>query len=481
MSLVFNGTAWVHELCQKALRSPKGLAHINSIELLKDSRIDHFKHEWLVLWLSHETERYILHLERSWDHETDEGWEAWIPPLFGQRTIAGVDGQQRNPEYDEAFFFQEGDEQEQERRRDSVTIFAIQFHAGCSSSSPLTLRTVCEVLLDYHDKHPAYILLGANCWAWSRAVLLAVVSKADNVSSIVINKKSEPVTPEQFKMYLFTEYGAWGGMLLHVIGASYSCINIDYVLIEYVARRTDNNSSLLRFAFMRVLIACYPFIPWVAWLKTRIFGYLNWTLRLRQLSVREDETSMDNGVNCTYTVFPPDLTDLIPALIGQSAHPLAHSFCSPGNYLYLLTPPVAAHNARILSIHIFLFGLVYNEAPLEANVTSMNTTISGLWFECGILRHTEDGLKLVSDPGKCSLDVVLRPSEAKNRFGRGYAGIHTMEHRHPLLCALHEGDLIAVWANGRANHIHKPAIVSVKVSISCHTFTFTQGYQFMLC
>lgn len=162
----------------------------------------------------------ILYLERSWDHETDEGWEAWIPPLFGERTVAGADGQRRSPEYDEAFFFEEGDEQEQERRRNSVTLFAIHFRRDVgSSSSPLTLRTVCEVLLDYHDKHPAYILLDANCWAWSRAILLAVVSKADNVSSIVINKKSEPVTPEQFKMYLFTEYGAWGGMLLHVIGA----------------------------------------------------------------------------------------------------------------------------------------------------------------------------------------------------------------------------------------------------------------------
>lgn len=217
---------------------------------------------------------------------------------------------------------------------------------------------------------------------------------------------------------------------------------------------------------MRVLIACYPFIPWVAWLKTRIFGYLNWTLRLRQLSIREDETSTDTGVNCTYTVFPPDLTDLVPALIGQTPHQLAHSFCSPGNYLYLLTPPVAALKARILSVHIFLFGLVNAEAPLEVEITSMNTSISGLWFECGILRHTEDGMSLVPDPGRCPLDIVFHPSEAKKNE-RAYAGIHAMDHRHPLLCALREGDMLAVWANGRANHVHKPAIVSVKVSITC--------------
>ena len=222
---------------------------------------------------------------------------------------------------------------------------------------------------------------------------------------------------------------------------------------------------------MRVLLVIYPFVSWIAWLKTRLFGYINWTLRLRRFSIREDRTTADNDVKCTYTVFPPDLTDLIPALFGRSVSPLAHSFCAPGNYLYLLTPPVAALNARILSVHIFLFGLVKPDTPPDkasvsdtAESDEQQSDVSDAWFECGILRYTPDGLSLVPEPGRCRLDVTFRPKDKQSR--RPYAGIHAFDGQHPLVRALRGGDMVAIWAKGCPKQIHEPAIVSVKVSKS---------------
>ena len=150
MTLVFSGSEWVDKLCKKVIDdcrinkdcSPRGLAFIDRVELLQDKRIHHFKHEWLVLWLSYKNDHWILYLERSWDHESDEGWQAWVPPLIGERTVAGESGQQKSPEYDIAMFFKEGDEEEQERQEDAVTLFDIQFRRDATCSQPLTLRAV---------------------------------------------------------------------------------------------------------------------------------------------------------------------------------------------------------------------------------------------------------------------------------------------------------------------------------------------------
>ena len=143
MTLVFSGSEWVDKLCKKVIddcrinkdRSPRGLAFVDRIELLKDKRIHHFKHEWLVLWLSYKNDHWILYLERSWDHESDEGWQAWVPPLIGERTVAGESGQQKSPEYDIAMFFKEGDEEERrERRRFAFSFFTLFFVLSCLSA-----------------------------------------------------------------------------------------------------------------------------------------------------------------------------------------------------------------------------------------------------------------------------------------------------------------------------------------------------------
>ena len=86
---------------------------------------------------------------------------------------------------------------------------------------PFTLKDLAKILEDesYEDKYPKYGLFSANCWAWSRGFLFDIVRHPRAVTSEILKtngKEMVPITVEEMKVYMLTEYGAYGRLLLHV-------------------------------------------------------------------------------------------------------------------------------------------------------------------------------------------------------------------------------------------------------------------------
>jgi len=163
-------------------------------------------------------------------------------------------------------------------------------------------------------------------------------------------------------------------------------------------------------------------------------------------------------------VLPPDVTDLIPTPPGTGLHLLGRDFCGPGKYLYVLTPPLATSGRRITSVHIFIYGTVALEPDQEQVAPVNESTLNRIeWFKCVILRPAQDG-GLVEVENTCfSLRVHFQD---KTAGGWPYGGVYVMDRHHPLTLGLRQGDLIAVWALGRAGYIHKPAGAWIKVNFS---------------
>lgn len=212
---------------------------------------------------------------------------------------------------------------------------------------------------------------------------------------------------------------------------------------------------------MRCVCFIYGFIGFGLWFKHVISGPFNWTLRVKELCIHEDRTADTNGQDHTYNVLPPDLTDLIPTMPGTATHLLGHNFCGPSKYLYVLAPPIAASGARVTSVHIFLYGTVELEPGQEQSVSVTGSTLNRMeWFRCAIIRQTRDGRLIeVSEPACFPLSVQFRGESGR----RPYSAVHVMEHHHQLTLELRQGDLIAIWALGRAGYIHKPAGAWIKV------------------
>ncbi len=88
-------------------------------------------------------------------------------------------------------------------------------------SSTFTLKDLAKILDDesYEEKYPHYGLFSANCWAWSRGFLFDIIIRHSTSATFEIlktnGKEMVPVTVEEMKLYLLTEYGAYGRMLLH--------------------------------------------------------------------------------------------------------------------------------------------------------------------------------------------------------------------------------------------------------------------------
>lgn len=166
----------------------------------------------------------------------------------------------------------------------------------------------------------------------------------------------------------------------------------------------------------------------------------------------------------TYTVLPPDITDLIPTLPGTAIHLLGRNFCGPSKYLYVLTPPLATSGARVKSAHIFIYGTVDLTPDQEQGASVTESALNRMeWFRCAVLRPAQDGeLVEVSEPACFPLRIHFRNKSGVR--GWPYGGVFVMDHHHPLTLGLRQGDLIAVWALGRAGYIHKPAGAWIKVS-----------------
>lgn len=407
-------------------------AVVHKLELLKDIRFSHWRHEFIVLTLSYASERRLLYLEHSWD---GTGLGERIPV-----TLSSLVGSQKGSA-DQAMFYKPNDPHEDQRRRCTMNVLEIQF-SDHPTHSPVTLHSIARILMQMGTKHTAYALFSANCWAWSRGIAMAIaIESGSNVEAVTMTGRD--VTLHQLKIYLLTEYGAFGGLLL---------------------RCTEKGRQDLRwheYCALRCVCFIYGFIGLGLWFKHVISGPFNWTLRVKELCIHEDRTADMNGQDHTYNVLPPDLTDLIPTLPGTATHLLGYNFCGPSKYLYVLAPPIAASGARVTSVHIFLYGTVELEPGQEQSGSVTGSTLNRMeWFRCAILRQTRDGrLTEVSEPACFPLSVQFRGESGR----RPYGAVHVMEHHHQLTLELRQGDLIAIWALGRAGYIHKPAGAWIKV------------------
>jgi len=192
----------------KILPAREGKALIHKLELLKDTRFYHWLHEFVVLTLSYAGERRLLYLEHFW--LADTGLKEWIP-----LTSSSLAGSQK-PSADDAMFYKTDDPEEHERRRFTTTVFEIQFSVS-PARDPVTLRTIAKILRQLSMDHPAYALFSANCWAWSRGIVMAITQESRNIQTVTTMSRTD-VTSDQLKYYLMTEYGAFGSLLLRCIG-----------------------------------------------------------------------------------------------------------------------------------------------------------------------------------------------------------------------------------------------------------------------
>lgn len=412
--------------------SKYGKALIHKLELLKDTRLSHWRHEFIVLTLTYTSERRLLYLEHSW-HGTGLGER--IPV-----TLSSLVGSQKGSA-DEAMFYKPNDPHEDDRRRHTMTVFEIQFSAH-STHSPVTLHSIARILRQMGTKHEAYALFSANCWAWSRSIVMAIaIESSSNIETVIMSGRD--VTSQQLKIYLSTEYGAFGGLLLRCI------------------EKGRHDLRWHEYCTLRCVYFLHGFIGLGIWLKHIISGPLNWTLRAKELCIHEDRTVDMNGQDHTYTILPPDFTDLIPTFPGTSTHLLGYKFCGSSKYLYIMAPPIASSGARVTSVHIFIYGTVELEPGQEQSVPDTESTLNRMeWFRCAILRQTQDGRLLeVPEPACFPLNVQFRSQSGRKSYG----AVHVMKHHHPLTLGLRQGDSIAIWALGRAGYIHKPAGAWIKV------------------
>ncbi|KAG2136645.1 hypothetical protein DEU56DRAFT_901522, partial [Suillus clintonianus] len=180
---------------------------IHKVELLKDTRFSDWRHEFVVLTLTYDGERRLLYLEHSWG---GAGLKERIPVP----TLRSLFGSQKDSA-DGAEFYKPNDPHEQDRRRFTMTVLEIQF-SGPPAHKPVTLHSIARILTQLGTKHEAYALFSANCWAWSRSIVLTMALEFwRNVETVTMSGRV--VTLDQLKFYLMTEYGAFGGMLLYCI------------------------------------------------------------------------------------------------------------------------------------------------------------------------------------------------------------------------------------------------------------------------
>ncbi|OBZ70316.1 hypothetical protein A0H81_09603 [Grifola frondosa] len=377
---------WETEKTRRA--DARGGARVTRLELLKDTRLAHWRHEFLVLTLIYHDEERYLYLEHSWEADTPLGGR--IPLAWGSQKGAA----------DDVMFYRVGENEERERRKQTTSL--IDVHFAAASDEPLTLRIVALLLRQLRKNTQYHAAVGGTL---------------------------QPVTADQLKIYLMTEYGAWGGLLLRVASRL----------------KEDNEYSITEYLVMRGLLSLYAVLNVGVRFRSILFGQLNWTIRLRTFSVLWDKTLDASDTDVTSTVLPPDLIELVPALHGSSISPLAHTFCRPGCYLYMLTPPIHASRLQITSVHIFLFGTVADEDREDAEQSHSD-----------INPQTE-----LSAPGRLSLNVRFRLKDPNARHA--YAAVHVFDQDQPFVQALRHGDMIGIWTRGHRGHVHKPFLAMVKV------------------
>ncbi|KAG1778886.1 hypothetical protein EV702DRAFT_142800 [Suillus placidus] len=239
----------------KTSASKYGKALIHKLELLKDTRFSHWRHEFIVLTLTYASERRLLYLEHSW-HGTGLGER--IPV-----TLSSLVGSQK-ASADEAMFYKPNDPHEDHRRRCTMTVLEIQF-SDHPTHTPVTLHSIARILRQMGTKHKAYALFSANCWAWSRGIVMSIaIDSSSNVETVTMLGRD--VTLHQLKIYLLTEYGAFGGLLLRCI------------------EKGRHDLRWHEYCTLRCACFLYGFIGLGLWFKHVISGPLNWTIRVKELT-----------------------------------------------------------------------------------------------------------------------------------------------------------------------------------------------------
>jgi hypothetical protein len=100
------------------------------------------------------------------------------------------------------------------------------FQINLSSKTPFTLKDLAEILgsVSYEEKYPTYGLFSANCWSWSRGFLLDIIFNPRIATSEILKtngREMVPITVEEMKLYMLTEFGAYGRLLLHFSSGIY--------------------------------------------------------------------------------------------------------------------------------------------------------------------------------------------------------------------------------------------------------------------
>ncbi|CAA7264014.1 unnamed protein product [Cyclocybe aegerita] len=425
---------------------------VSRIELLKDTRtVDHWRHEFLVFTIAHEDQELYLYFERELDEDV-EGLKA--KAAFARELFRG-------PALDILMFHERGSEKDVETRSWTKAVFEIKLRSS-PEVEPFTLKDLAKILKDesYEEKYPRYGLFSANCWAWSRSLLLDVIRRpqaARAVSEILKTNGREmvPITVEEMKLYMLTEYGAYGRLLLHFSSDDY-----------YAQHRSRAFPEFLNPYAIRIVLLLYSILHSLVQLKNMIIGPSNWTTCLRTMLVYHDRTleGSTKGRDCTFLPLHPSFTDFIPVVPGHMDYPIPSSFCQPGRFLYLLTSPVYTSSLLVSSVHIQAFGATSDD-PGDRHEGNASQDSSS-WLSCGIIRRSEDDGELIEvATGGVRLNAAPR-GVAESRSAVEYSAIHVFDSDDDFTGKIKHGDMIALWAHSYPGRLHTPRSASIKIVVA---------------
>ncbi|KAF9524780.1 hypothetical protein CPB83DRAFT_860688 [Crepidotus variabilis] len=408
--------------------------------------MEHWHHEFLVFTIIHEERELYLYFER----ELDENIEEWRGVVAFARALF------RGEALDILWFHESGSEKDTETKKWAKAIFELELESS-PDVEPFTLKHLARILGDgsYEEKYPKYGLFSANCWAWSRGFLFDITQHVDVTTKIrkTNGKEMVPITLEEMRLYMLTEYGAYGRLLLHFSSDDYDAQN----------RRKAFPESLEVYG-IRIVLLLYTVLQSVVQLKSTIIGPSNWSVSLRTLCIYHDRTleGSNNGLDCTFLPSKPNFNDFIPITPGHMDHPIPDSFCQPGRYLYLLSSPISTASYPVLSAHIHVFGAISDTTSDANSEPRMHDT--SRWLSCGIIRRSEDDGDLIEVPeSHIWLKVVLR--DQIGRSAHQYKSISVLKVKNKFSAKIKHGDMIALWVHSYPEKLHQPRSASIKIVV----------------
>ena len=82
--------------------------------------------------------------------------------------------------------------------------------------------------VSYEMKYPRYGLFSANCWAcqWARGFLIFNSHIATSEILKTNGREMVPITVEKMKLYMLTDYGAYGRLRLHFSSGTFPITSV---------------------------------------------------------------------------------------------------------------------------------------------------------------------------------------------------------------------------------------------------------------